>query len=120
MPLEQGNHVVVVPDRAHVEEQRRLAVHPKGAGRQHRALDAVRRPGAKDLAYRLAGVAAQLEVLLQIVQKPLDFLRAVEAPEHGELARRETEVFPAGEALFRHGSRKSIPTALASSAMFQT
>ena len=48
---------------AHVEEQRRFAVHPERRRGEHRALDAVRAARAQHLAHRAAALAVDLEVL---------------------------------------------------------
>jgi hypothetical protein len=105
-PAEEGHHVVEVAHRAHVHQQRRLAVHPQRAGGEHRALDAVRLAGAQHCADRPAGIAVGLEVLPQLVQESLDLLRRVEAFQDGELRRREPQVLRAREASSRHGRQK--------------
>ena len=95
---EQRDDVVVVAHRAHVEQQRRLAVHPERRRGEHRALDAVRAPRAQHLAHAVAGVAVGLEVLPQVVEEGLDLARAVQAPQHGELGPGEAEILAAGES----------------------
>jgi hypothetical protein len=93
--------VVEIAHRAHIEQERRLAVHPQRAGREHRALDAVRRAVAQHMAHRPAGVAGELEVLLQPVEEGLDLLRRVEPPQQGEFRRGQAEVL-APRVAFSH------------------
>jgi len=101
---EQRHHVVVVTLRAHVEEQRRLAVHPQRGRGEHRPLDAVRAARAQHLAHRAAGIAVGLEVLLQAEQKSLDLARGIEAAQHGELALGKAEILaPRKPFAGRHG-----------------
>jgi len=65
--------VVVVALGLEIHEQRRLAVHPQGTGREHGPFDAVRPALAQDFAHRQAGLAADFEIGGQRVEKPLDF-----------------------------------------------
>ena len=80
--------------------------HPEGAGGEHRTFDAVRAARAQHLSHGEAGLAAELEILLQPVDERLDLARRVEAPQHGELGGREAKVLAAGEAVAQHGSQK--------------
>src|SRR5207247_719603 len=59
----ERHYMVEVAHRAHIEEQRRLALYPHSARGKHGALDAVRASGAQNRAHRAAGVAADFEVL---------------------------------------------------------
>ena len=97
--------MVVVALGAHVEEQRRLAMHPERGRGDHGALDAVRAPRAQDLTHRTAVLPVELEVLSQVVDVRLDLLRCVEPAQHCEFPGSEAEVRRTGEAL-AHGSEK--------------
>ena len=97
MAAEQRDHVVVVALRLEIHEQRRLAVHPQGAGREHGAFDAVGPALAQDFAHRQAGLAADFEIGGNGVEKPLDFRRSGKPGEDQELGTGKAQVFSAGK-----------------------
>ena len=92
--------MVVVVLGAQVEEQRRLAVNPQGAGREHRALDAVRAPLPDDFAHREQGLAADFEIRWHCRQKGLDLLRGRKPAQHRKLC--------AGQAQDLHGWQNAL------------
>jgi hypothetical protein len=94
--------VIEIAMRPHVHHQRRLAVHPQGRGGDECAFDAVRGAGAQHHPHRAAGVALQLEVLAQVVEKGLNFAGRVEPAQHRELGGGQAEVLAAGEFFSRH------------------
>src|SRR5204862_5150079 len=64
--------------------------------------DAMRASRVQHVAHGAAALAVELEVLPQVVHERLDFLRRVEATQHGEFFSRQAEVGGPGEA-FAHG-----------------
>ncbi len=93
----QHDHMVVVALCAQVHEERRLAMHPQRAGCEHCAFDAVCPAPAQHLAHREAGLAADLEIGGQRVEKPLDFLRSGKPCQNQELGTGKAQGFSAGK-----------------------
>ena len=95
------DHVIEVMHRLHVEQQRRLALDPQRAGRDHGTLDAVRAPLLQHRAHRVAGFALKLEILPQPVEKLLDLFRRAQAAQDREFHPAEPEHFT-GSSCFSH------------------
>ena len=89
--------MVVVALGPEIHEQRRLAVHPQSARRQHGALDAMSPALAQHFAHGQAGLAADFEIGGQRVEKTLDFGRSGKPSQNRELGTGKTQVFSAGK-----------------------
>ena len=72
--LEDRNDVVGIAPGHEVHQQRRIAIHPKRAGRREGGLDAMRPPMTQHAAHRPQGVAFLLEVGAETDDELLDAL----------------------------------------------
>jgi hypothetical protein len=101
--LENGEHVVIIPHRFLVQQDRRKTLDPQRRCREQRAFEALRDPVAHSSPRRPTRDAARFFVVGDFaVEKGLNLLGRLEAPQKSQLIPPETVVARSPPGILSH------------------